>query len=75
MRAIQLYAAGLDVTDPEPLPDGHPLWSTPRVIITPHMAGSSEKIRQRIYLVARENIRRYSAGEPLLSVADLERGY
>ncbi len=71
----EIAGAGLDVTDPEPLPDGHPLWSTPRVIITPHMAGSSDKIRQRIYLVARENIRRYSAGEPLLSVADLERGY
>jgi phosphoglycerate dehydrogenase-like enzyme len=71
----EIAGAGLDVTDPEPLPDGHPLWSAPRVIITPHMAGVSDKIRERIFLVARENIRRYSAGEPLLSVVDMERGY
>jgi phosphoglycerate dehydrogenase-like enzyme len=70
-----IAGAGLDVTDPEPLPDGHPLWSAPRVIITPHMAGVSDKIMGRIFLVARENIRRYSAGEPLLSVVDMERGY
>ena len=71
----EIAGAGLDVTDPEPLPDGHPLWSAPRVIITPHMAGVSDKIMDRIFLVARENIRRYSAGEPLLSVVDMERGY
>jgi len=75
LEAGEITGAGLDVTDPEPLPDGHPLWSTPRVIITPHMAGVSDKIRKRIFLVARENIRRYSAGEPLLSVVDMERGY
>lgn len=71
----EVAGAGLDVTEPEPLPDGHPLWSAPRVIITPHMAGVSDKITDRIFLVARENIRRYSAGESLLSVVDMERGY
>lgn len=71
----EIAGAGLDVTDPEPLPDGHPLWSAPRVIITPHMAGASDKVRARIFMVARENIRRYVAGEALLSVVDIKKGY
>ena len=71
----ELAGAGLDVTDPEPLPEGHPLWSTPRVIITPHTAGRSDKSRERLYLLVQENLRRYVAGEPMLSVVDIERGY
>ena len=67
--------AGLDVTDPEPLPEGHPLWTTPRVIITPHKAGNSDKGRDRLYLMVKENIRRYVNGEPMLSVVDIEKGY
>ena len=71
----QLAGAGLDVTDPEPLPEGHPLWTTPRVIITPHVGGRSDRGRERLYLLVRENLRRYVAGEPMLSVVDIERGY
>jgi len=71
----EIAGAGLDVTDPEPLPEGHPLWSTPRVIITPHTAGRSDKGRDRLYLLVAENLRRYVAGEPLFSVVDIERGY
>ena len=71
----ELAGAGLDVTDPEPLPEGHPLWTTPRVIITPHMAGRSDRGRQRLFLLVQENLRRYVAGEPMLSVVDIERGY
>lgn len=71
----QLAGAGLDVTDPEPLPEGHPLWSVPRVIITPHVGGRSDRGRERLYLLVRENLRRYVAGEPMLSVVDIERGY
>lgn len=67
--------AGLDVTDPEPLPKGHPLWTTPRVIITPHTAGRSDKGRDRLYLMVKENLRRYINGEPMLSVVDIEKGY
>ena len=67
--------AGLDVTDPEPLPEGHPLWTTPRVIITPHTAGRSDKGRDRLYLMVKENLRRYVNGEPMLSVVDIEKGY
>lgn len=71
----ELAGAGLDVTDPEPLPEGHPLWSMPRVIITPHTAGRSDKSRDRLFLLVQENLRRYVAGEPMLSVVDIERGY
>jgi phosphoglycerate dehydrogenase-like enzyme len=75
LRAGELAGAGLDVTDPEPLPDGHPLWTTPRVLISPHTASRSDRTRERLLLLVRENLRRYVAGEPLLSVVDIERGY
>jgi phosphoglycerate dehydrogenase-like enzyme len=71
----EIAGAGLDVTDPEPLPDNHPLWTTPRVIISPHVAGRSDKGRDRLFLLVQENLRRYVAGEPMLSVVDIERGY
>ena len=71
----ELAGAGLDVTDPEPLPADHPLWNTPRVIITPHTAGRSDKSRERLFLLVQENLRRYVAGEPMLSVVNIDRGY
>ena len=71
----QIAGAGLDVTDPEPLPEGHPLWAMPRVIISPHAAGRSDRSRDRLFLLVEENLRRYVAGEPMLSVVDIERGY
>lgn len=71
----EIAGAGLDVTDPEPLPAGHPLWTTPRVIISPHTAGRSDKSRDRLYLLVQENLRRYVRGEPMLSVVSIERGY
>jgi len=67
--------AGLDVTDPEPLPPAHPLWQARNVIITPHVAAGSDKVLTRLIAVARENLRRYLAGEPMLSVVDVDRGY
>jgi len=70
-----IAGAGLDVTDPEPLPEGHPLWTTPRVLISPHTAGRSDRSRDRLFLLVAENLRRYVAGDPLLSVVDIERGY
>jgi phosphoglycerate dehydrogenase-like enzyme len=75
LESGEIAGAGLDVTDPEPLPEGHPLWSAPRVIISPHTAARSDKSRDRLYLLVQENLRRYVAGEPLLSVVDIERGY
>jgi phosphoglycerate dehydrogenase-like enzyme len=71
----QIAAAGLDVTDPEPLPEGHPLWKAPNLIITPHYAAWSDVGRERRWLLYRENLRRFVAGERLLSVVDPERGY
>ena len=75
LKSGSIGGAGLDVTDPEPLPAGHPLWSMPRVIITPHTAGSSDKGRDRLYLMMKENLRRYVNGEPMLSVVDIKKGY
>ena len=75
LQSGAIAGAGLDVTDPEPLPEGHPLWTMPRVIISPHTAGRSDKGRDRLYLMVKENLRRYVAGEPMLSVVDIERGY
>lgn len=75
LKSGSIAGAGLDVTDPEPLPEGHPLWTMPRVIISPHTAGRSDKGRQRLLLMVQENLRRYVAGEPMLSVVDIERGY
>ena len=70
----QVAAAGLDVTDPEPLPAGHPLW-TRNVIITPHTAGQSPGGRRRSHELFRENLRRFAAGEMLLNVVDKKAGY
>jgi phosphoglycerate dehydrogenase-like enzyme len=66
--------AGLDVTDPEPLPSGHPLWNLGNVIITPHIATSRYRSDRTFTLVA-ENVRRYVRGDPVLSVVDLAAGY
>jgi len=71
----QIAGAGLDVTDPEPLPDGHPLWTTPRTLITCHTANptslNADALRQRVA----ENVRRLVAGEELVGLVDLDRGY
>ena len=70
LAAGRLRGAGLDVTDPEPLPADSPLWSEPRCLITPHVAGGNhlESTERRIIAIALENVRRYVAGEPLTNV-------
>ena len=60
-------AASLDVTDPEPLPAGHPLWTAPNARITPHIAWSSAKTPQRIFALFAENIGRFARGERLIN--------
>ncbi len=75
LRRGKLAGAGLDVTDPEPLPPEHPLWQMSNVIITPHIAVASDLRMERYWFVVRENLRRYVAGDPMLSVVNLERGY
>jgi phosphoglycerate dehydrogenase-like enzyme len=70
MRAVEKrqVRAALDVTDPEPLPDGHPLWRMDGVLITPHIAGSVEGAYDRAWRLVAEQVRRYLSGEPLKNV-------
>ncbi|GFH80490.1 2-hydroxyacid dehydrogenase [Streptomyces diastaticus] len=73
LRGGRLYAA-LDVTAPEPLPAGHPLWSAPGLILTPHTAGSNTSPPARAMALAKAQLARYAAGEPLANVVG-EAGY
>jgi len=75
LRSGALAGAGLDVVDPEPLPSDHPLWTMPNVIITPHSSSDSDVDEESRWLVVRENLRRYVAGQRMLSVVDPARGY
>jgi phosphoglycerate dehydrogenase-like enzyme len=60
--------AALDVTDPEPLPDGHPLWSCPNLLITPHVGASTPEFTPRALRTAADELQRYLTGEPLKNV-------
>jgi phosphoglycerate dehydrogenase-like enzyme len=60
--------AALDVTDPEPLPAGHPLWSAPGLILTPHVGGASSAMWPRAFRLVSDQLSRIAAGEPLLNV-------
>ncbi|MCP5536877.1 MAG: D-2-hydroxyacid dehydrogenase [Akkermansiaceae bacterium] len=75
LKSGKLAGACLDVTDPEPLPGNHALWTMPNVVITPHVAGQSEITSERRNALLRENLRRFAAGEPLLNVVDKRLGY
>ena len=70
-----IWGVGLDVTDPEPLPAGHPLWTHPRAIVTPHTAGGSPRRAGRVIDTLCENLRRMRAGQPLVAIIDKEKGY
>jgi phosphoglycerate dehydrogenase-like enzyme len=67
--------AALDVTDPEPLPDGHPLWQHPRCIITPHTADTPEMVERMLAARIRDNVARFAAGQPLIGLVDAAAGY
>ena len=75
LRDGHLGSAGLDVTDPEPLPDGHPLWDMPNVIVTPHTANTPAMARPLLGARISENVRRWAAGDPLVGPVDPEAGY
>lgn len=75
LDADRLDLCASDVFTDEPLPQGHPLWTHPRCLITPHVAGFAPDYLDAVSRLFTENLRRYLAGEPLLNVADRERGY
>lgn len=70
-----LGGAALDVTDPEPLPDGHPLWTEPRCLITPHVGNTLEMGVPLLEKRVKENVARFAAGQPLIGPVDVEAGY
>ncbi|MGX5695295.1 NAD(P)-dependent oxidoreductase [Agromyces soli] len=71
----RLGGAGLDVTDPEPLPDGHPLWSAPNCLVTPHVADAMATTPALLAARVEQNVRAFLAREPMAGVVDLELGY
>ena len=75
LESKHLDGAGVDVTDPEPLPKGHALWKFDNVIITPHVAGRSDQDRVRMVGTIKENIRRFVEDRPLVNVVDKQKGY
>ena len=72
LDAGRLAEAVLDVTDPEPLPPEHPLWSHPRVRITPHIASMTQPASAARVVI--DNLRRFARGEPLVGLVDRARG-
>lgn len=75
LAAGAIGGAALDVTDPEPLPDGHPLWSMDNCLITPHVGNTPEMGLKLLARRVTENVRRYIAGQELLGPVDVDLGY
>jgi phosphoglycerate dehydrogenase-like enzyme/glyoxylase-like metal-dependent hydrolase (beta-lactamase superfamily II) len=75
LKKGDIAGAGMDVTDPEPLPDASPLWTMSNVVISPHLGGQSDGARDRQWRLFRENVRRFVAGEPLLCVVNKQKGF
>ena len=75
LESKKLAGAGLDVTDPEPLPKDHPLWQMDNVIITPHISGTGGESTDKTVKLVVENLRRYQAGEPMLNIVNTSLGY
>lgn len=75
LTAGQLAGAALDVTEPEPLPEGHPLWSLPNCLITPHTADTPEMVQPFLAKRISDNVRRFGAGLPLVGIVDPVAGY
>lgn len=75
LQAGQLGGAGIDVTDPEPLPDGHPLWTCPNTIVTPHSADTPEMTEPLLAERLRHNVHAWLTGGAYIGVVDPEQGY
>jgi phosphoglycerate dehydrogenase-like enzyme len=71
----KLAGAGVDVTDPEPLPKGNALWKFDNVMITPHIAGRSDRDNGRMLGTIKDNIHRFAEGMPMINVVDKQKGY
>lgn len=70
-----LSGAALDVTDPEPLPDNHPLWSAPNCIVTPHISALSTAYTERSFQVLEANLKRWEEGKELINLVHRKSGY
>ncbi|KAK9467839.1 hypothetical protein V1512DRAFT_274968 [Lipomyces arxii] len=70
-----IAGAALDVTDPEPLPDGHKLWSVKNITVTPHISGHSVGYENKVVNIAIHNIKQLQAGKPLMNIIDKSKGY
>ncbi len=75
LRDRVIGGAALDVTDPEPLPDGHPLWQLDNAIITPHTADTPEMVEQLLARRIQDNVARFAGGQPLTGLVDPAAGY
>jgi len=75
LKERRIAGAALDVTEPEPLPSDHPLWTAGNILITPHTSAKGMGSTQKSMDLFCENIRRYVNGLPLLNVVDKKRGY
>ncbi|WP_458119771.1 D-2-hydroxyacid dehydrogenase [Paenibacillus sp. Z6-24] len=76
LQSSRIAGAGLDVFEPEPLPEEHPLWDMEQVIITPHIAGSNEHYTDRVIDIFVENLKAYQAGQTLpVNLVDYSRQY
>jgi phosphoglycerate dehydrogenase-like enzyme len=75
LRGQVIGGAALDVTDPEPLPDGHPLWDLDNCIITPHTADTAEMVERMLNLRVGYNVAAFAAGQPLAGLVDPAAGY
>ena len=75
LQAGAIGGAGLEVTEPEPLPDGHPLWSLDNCVITPHTGTTRSMAEPLLAARVRENVARFASGRPLLGLVDVRAGY
>jgi phosphoglycerate dehydrogenase-like enzyme len=75
LQGGRIAAAALDVTEPEPLPDGHPLWSLPNCLITPHIGNTPEMGIRLLEPFVADNVRRFCEGRELLAGVDVALGY
>ena len=75
LESGHLAGAALDVTDPEPLPADHVLWTMDNVIITPHVASTASLTGERRWNIIRENVRRFATGDDFVNVVDKKTGY